>query len=239
VIYPAYAPSDYLTSDELFHMQALYAAEVTLVDRWLGELFAELGALGLWDDTVVILTSDHGILLGEHGMIGKAWSHEGHYECYPMYEELVRIPLIMRVPGVAPRRASQLAQPADLMPSIIEWAGASAPGSMHGVSLVPAIEDDTGQTPTYQYAVSSRSIKTPLLAEPLIAVTDGEWVLNHGGGHATSTLHNLLADPNQQVDLLDANCAKATELHAALVARLEGVGTAEEYIAPWRIPPCT
>ena len=80
VIYPAYAPPDFLTPAELAHMRALYAGEVSFVDHWLGALFGELEALNLWRNTAVILLSDHGMLLGEHNAIGKAWDVPGHYE---------------------------------------------------------------------------------------------------------------------------------------------------------------
>lgn len=240
VIYPAYAPTDFLSPAELNHVRALYAAEVTLVDRWLGELFAEIGRLGLWDNTVVVLTSDHGILLGEHGVIGKAWDYQGHYECYPLYEELVHIPLMIRAPGIAPRRILDLAQPADLMPTIIEWAGADAPAAMHGVSLVPTIEDEEGSshTPAHEFVVSGRSLTTPLSADPSCTVTDGEWALIHGGSHAPSALYYLPDDPQQQTNLLDRNCKLAINLQTRMVAFLESTGTSEQLIEPWKAAPC-
>jgi arylsulfatase A-like enzyme len=240
VIYPAYAPPDYLSADELNHMRALYAAEVTMVDHWLGELFAEIDRLGLQDNTVVILTSDHGILLGEHNCIGKAWDHQGHYECYPLYEELVHIPLMIRVPGVAPRRIPDLVQPADLMPTILELAGADDTGTMHGVSLVPTIEDAGGSshTPPHAFAVSSRSLSVSSATKPRCTITDGSWTLIHGSTHAPSELYYLPNDPQQQTNLLNEHCDTARNLHANLVAFLESVGTAEEYIDPWRGAPC-
>ena len=241
VIYPAYAPSDYLSTAELNHMRALYTAEVTLVDHWLGELFAEVGRLGLWSNTVVILISDHGILLGEHGVIGKSWDHQGHYECYPLYQELVHIPFMIRAPGIAPRRVPDLVQPADLMPTIIEWAGAEDPRTMHGVSLVPTIEDAGGSshTPPHEFVVSGRSLSTSLSTKPTCTVTDGQWALIHGGNHAPSALYFLPDDPRQQTNLLDQKCNIAIDLQTKLVAFLEATGTAQQYIDPWRAAPCT
>jgi arylsulfatase A-like enzyme len=240
VIYPAYAPPNYLSVDELNHMQALYKAEVTMVDHWLGELLAEIDRLGLRDNTVVILTSDHGILLGEHDCIGKAWDHQGYYECYPLYQELVHIPLMIRVPGVAPKRVPDLAQPADLMPTILEWAEARDPGTMHGVSLVPAIEDASGSshTPSHEFVVSGRSLGISQSVKPRLTVTDGEWTLIHGGTRASSELYYLPNDSQQQDNLLNDHCDVARDLHNKLVAFLESIGTAEEYITPWRNAPC-
>lgn len=239
VIYPAYAPANFLTPEELSHTRALYAAEVSLVDRWLGALFAELDQLGLWDNTVVFLTADHGILLGEHGAIGKAWSHEGYYECYPLYEELIHIPLMVRAPGVPPRRISDLAQPADIMPTILEWAGARPPSTIQGASLVAAIEDQEGShTPPHDYVISGRSLKLSPGTEPRCTVTDGEWTLIDGGGHAASELYYLPDDPQQETNLLWDHCDVARNLHAQFIAFLESQGTLEDYIAPWRPAPC-
>jgi len=133
IIYPAYAPPDYLTPSELSHMRALYAAEVSLVDTWFGQFLAQLDNLGLADNTVVILMADHGFMLGEHDAIGKAWSRNGYYEAYPLYEELIHIPLMVRVPGQPHRRIQALAQPADIMPTVLDMAGANDPGTMHGM----------------------------------------------------------------------------------------------------------
>ena len=72
VVYPVYGPSHYLTEDELNHCRALYAGEVTMVDRWVGMLLRQVEDLGLLEDTAIVFTSDHGFYLGEHGLIGKS-----------------------------------------------------------------------------------------------------------------------------------------------------------------------
>lgn len=236
VIYPAYAPPDYLTDDELEHVRALYAAEITMVDHWLGILLDEIDTLGLTDHTIVILTSDHGILLGEHNRVGKAWDHEGHYECYPLYEELTHIPLMIRVPDKTPRRIEALAQPADLMPTILEIAGAIDPGTMQGVSLAPVVDGEQGTARTV--AVSSRSLRTSRSIRPRITVTDGQWTLIHGADHADSELYYLPDDPQQQTNLIVSQCNVARNLHAHLISFLESTGVEETSIAPWRASPC-
>ena len=240
VIYPAYAPADYLTAEELAHVRALYNAEVTMVDHWLGELFAEIDRLGLQDNTIVILSSDHGILLGEHDVIGKSWDHQGHYECYPLYQELIHIPLMIRVPWMPPRRISSLVQPADLMPTILEWAEAEDPGTMHGRSLVPVIEEGGASTVSAarEYIVSGRSLGIAQSAAPCITVHNGEWTLIHGGTRSPSELYNVLSDPLQSDNRIADRCEVAQNLHGKLVEFLEGVGTAEDYINPWRTSPC-
>ncbi len=240
VIYPSYAPPAYLTAAELRHVRALYAAEVTLVDHWLGHLFAELAALNLWQNTAVILVSDHGFLLGEHNAMGKSWDEPGHYECWPLYEELTHIPLMMRLPGVPPRRTNALAQPADLMPTILQLAGADDPGTMQGVSLAPVIADLDGsaQARAHQVVVTSRVLATDASARPRATVTDGAWTLLCGPAGAPAELYYLPTDPQQAQNVLAQNCAIARNLHGQMIAFWESIGVAERYLGLYRTAPC-
>ena len=75
----------------LRRVRQLYAAEVTLVDVWLGRFLDRLENLGLADNTLVVLVSDHGVLLGEHGWVGKRYSE--------MHQELTHVPMVMRHPA--------------------------------------------------------------------------------------------------------------------------------------------
>ncbi|MGB3713491.1 MAG: sulfatase-like hydrolase/transferase [Candidatus Promineifilaceae bacterium] len=236
VIYPAYAPPDYLTPEELEHVRALYAGEITMVDHWFGILLAELDNLGLSHNTVVIFTSDHGFLLGEHNAVGKAWSHLGHYEAYPLYQELNHIPLMIRVPGLAPAQLEPLAQPADIMPTILDMAGASDPGTMHGYSLLPYMNGQSGSP--RQIAVSSRSLVASLSSKPRATVTDGEWTLLDGSAHAPSELYYLLTDPLQLDNLIDSQCGIAQDLHNQLISHWQEIGVPSSIIDLWLPSPC-
>ncbi|HET8524332.1 MAG TPA: sulfatase-like hydrolase/transferase, partial [Thermomicrobiales bacterium] len=72
VIWPTYGWNN-LTPDELAVVRGLYAGELALTDRWLGYFLERLDDLGLFDTTTVIVTTDHGHLFGEHGLMGKPW----------------------------------------------------------------------------------------------------------------------------------------------------------------------
>jgi arylsulfatase A-like enzyme len=111
VIYPVYGPSNYLTLDELEHIRALYAAEALLVDKWINRLIEKIEELGLFEDTAIIFTSDHGFYLGEHGLVGKSIIVGGYQGYAPLYEEVAHIPLIIKLPdrlGVKHREVSEL-----------------------------------------------------------------------------------------------------------------------------------
>ncbi|MGC9175079.1 MAG: sulfatase-like hydrolase/transferase [Thermoprotei archaeon] len=72
VIYPAYGPIDYLSSDELTHCRAMYAGEATLVDKWIETVIEQLQDLRLCDSTTLIFTSNHAICFSEHDLLGKS-----------------------------------------------------------------------------------------------------------------------------------------------------------------------
>ncbi|MFL7838119.1 MAG: sulfatase [Candidatus Promineifilaceae bacterium] len=236
IIYPAYAPPDYMTSEELNHMRALYAAEVSMVDHWFGMLLSELDTLGLSEKTVVILMSDHGFMLGEHNAVGKSWSTDSYYEPYSLYQELVHIPMMVRVPGVAPKRLETLAQPADIMPTILDFTDVPAPNGMHGFSLVPYINGQSGSP--RPAAISSRSLKNAPNPKQRITITDGNWTLCDGAGRTTSELYYLLDDPKQQSNLIGSQCDIARNLHTEMIDFLQSVNTPAETVDYWRNPPC-
>ena len=99
VIYPQYGRPDYLSPDEHNHVRALYAALVTLSDRWLGHLLDKLDVLGLSENTLVIHLTDHGHLFGDHDLQGKPGGTLGR-----LYEPSIRIPMMIRHPQRTRRR---------------------------------------------------------------------------------------------------------------------------------------
>lgn len=109
---------DIYTEEQLHHIRMLYAENVTLCDKWIGKLLNKVRDLGLWDDTLIILTSDHGEPMG-HGEHG----HGIMRKCRPWpYEELAHIPLIVRMPNQgAGRRVTGFVQSCDIAPTIADY----------------------------------------------------------------------------------------------------------------------
>ena len=152
----------YMTEDEVNHTKALYAGVVTLVDKWVGVLLGALKRLGLFENSLIMVTSDHGEPFGEHGFIRKA-----RPECY---EELAHIPWIVRHPaGLGKgRRIPAFVQPTDLMPTILHalgfdqqevlvnwsaWENEPERLDMTGASLIPLLSGE--QERIRDFAVSA------------------------------------------------------------------------------------
>ena len=109
---------------------AVYYAMVSLMDKYIGQILDRLESAGLADNTLVVFTTDHGHLFGQHGMIAKGGFH---------YEDLIRLPYIVRAPGqVAPgKRSTALQSLVDLPVTFLRWAGIEVPRSMVGVDQGP------------------------------------------------------------------------------------------------------
>ena len=109
--------------------KARYWGLCRLVDRSVGKVLQRLDELGLADDTIVVYTADHGHLLGEHRMWNKGVP----------YEPSVQVPLLLRVPGLPPRRITTPVSLVRLMPTLLELMGLPIPAHIQGTSLVPLL----------------------------------------------------------------------------------------------------
>ena len=117
--------------DNQKRMWAAYYASVTFMDEQVGRILSELDRLGLRDQTAIVFTSDHGYHLGEHGFWQKSNLHE----------EVLRVPLIMSVPGMKTGRSKSIVELVDMYPTLSELAGLKIPGQVQGTSLLPVLKD--------------------------------------------------------------------------------------------------
>ncbi len=171
---------NFLSPEELRHCHALYCGEVSLVDRWFGEILETVDSLNLWDDTAIVFMSDHGYYFGEYGLIGKAiMMEEAPAHPFPLHPAVNHLPLIVHIPGMtsAGQQVNGFVQPQDFMPALLELAGAEDPGTMHGKSFVPLVRGEAGQV--RPAAISSHSIVAPVAGRPSTIVTE-EWTLIMG-----------------------------------------------------------
>lgn len=117
------------------HIRKRYAANLTMIDTWLGKLLDVMDQQNLWEDTLVIFTTDHGFLLGEHNWTGKNIMH--------VYNEVAHLPLMVHVPGLPfeGKRVSALTQTIDLMPTVLDYFDLEVPSTVNGQSLRSLIDE--------------------------------------------------------------------------------------------------
>jgi arylsulfatase A-like enzyme len=190
----------------LTRMRDLYAAEVTMTDRWLGVLLARLRDLGLDHNTVIALVSDHGYLLGEHGWTGKIASM--------LHPPLMHVPFILVDPGR--RRAGEtsayLAQTHDVGPTLLAMTGVPRSRGMDGVDLSPLLAG--GRPP-------GRSLAYGGYSNWHYARTD-RWAFvseNRGRGRR---LYDLAKDPGEEQNLARRHPHLIDDLYRRVVRRAGG-----------------
>jgi len=235
-------------ADDRPAVEALYLAGAHEFDAWFAQLWALLEDTGLIDNTVVVVTADHGEELLERGHVGHAsTSLDGH-----LHEEIVRLPLFVFLPErvAGPAAGGVIARPsdhADLMATVFPLLGLDLPPGIDGADLraVPNHRIWTGVT-------SKAGYSEPNPAQPeamLFAAVDGPWKLHRvepADGPSMTRLYDLAVDPTESIDRASA--------HPQVVARLGGAieqarntalpvpraGAAVAAVGPrpvWRRPP--
>ncbi len=157
--WPDYGPVRQ-TDAEVEHMRYQYAALVSMCDEWLGKILDKMDELDMWDDTMLIVNTDHGFMLAEHDVWGK--------NIMPWYNENARIPLFIWDPRSRRQnvRNTQLAQMIDIAPTILDFFGLDIPETMLGIPLRETLANDT---PTREAALFGHF-------GGQINVTDGRYV---------------------------------------------------------------
>ncbi|GAA1487549.1 sulfatase-like hydrolase/transferase [Brachybacterium sacelli] len=189
------------SEQELAETVRAYYAMVSLLDDEVGRILAVLEETGQAENTIVVFTSDHGEMLGDHQLMLK-----GPF----LYEGAVRVPLIVRWPGVTEpgTRRTELAQWVDLAPTFLEAAAAPVPRAMQGSSLLPLLRGDEDvrwrDWALCQYRDSGHPYDSPALVTML---RTGQWklVVHHGepatDRERTGELYDLAADPRELTNL--------------------------------------
>ncbi|MFG1625268.1 sulfatase-like hydrolase/transferase [Kribbella sp. NPDC049227] len=191
------------SEDELQQVKAAYWAMVSLVDDEVGRILAALDEEGLADNTIVVFTSDHGEMLGDHQLMLKGPM---------MYDCAVRVPLIVRWPGHLPagERQSELVQWIDLAPTFLEAAGTSPLPRGQGTSLLPLARGEQDAVARGWALCEYRNSGHPY--DPAVHTTmlrTGQWkiVVYHGlpatDRDRTGELYDLAADPHELNNLWD------------------------------------
>ncbi len=170
------------TPDEIRRHLHEYYAVITGLDRQIGRLLTGLRDLNLADDTLVIFSSDNGLALGSHGLMGKQ----------SLYEHSAKVPLILAGPGIAPGRCDALVYLLDLLPTVCDLVGAPIPPGLDGVSLRPLLER------------RSRAVREDLFTayrDCQRAVRDDRWKLIRYPLIDRTQLFDLASDPAETRDL--------------------------------------
>lgn len=179
----------------------LYDGEVLDTDASIGELIAWLDE-NIVGDALFVVTSDHGEEFGEHG---------GQFHGTTLYEEVTRVPLLIRTPDRRRAVVSDAVSLLDLVPTLLDALGIEAPPGLPGRTLAPALAGES--LPEPPPPVFSEATQ---LASKIMVLDDG-WKLIHDGDHGTWELYDLGTDPGEIRNLYDREPERAARLRELLL----------------------
>ncbi len=172
------------SKDDLAWAEALYYGEVTYQDEHLGRLIAKVRELGLLDDTIIVVTNDHGEELYEHKGMGHGFT---------LYEEQIRAPLLVHYPPLFPPGTVDvgLVEHVDVAPTIVDALGLPPLADAEGASLVPRVTGAPVRRPDYAVYAHRKKWR---------GVRVGRWKLNVSQKRGWLGLFDLVADPTEARD---------------------------------------
>ena len=188
------------------HERGKYDGEIKFTDLHLGRVLRALEDLGLADDTIVVFVADHGEEFWEHG-------HTEHGST--LFNELVRVPLLFRVPGTEPRHVTQMVRTVDVMPTLLDYARVPVEHEIEGRSLRRLIEGAHLQLPPALLEIQ-QSEDTMLRA-----VVRDRWKLVHRITDDTYELYDLEEDPHETRDVSAEHPEEVERLKATLRTMIE------------------
>ncbi len=218
------------TEADVRQIRDLYYGGVSQADHMIGQVLEELERQRVLDQTLVIVTSDHGEELGDHGL----WEHNF------MYQTNLRVPLLLSWPGKLPagRRVEALVETVDLLPTVCDLGGIAVPfdeqleaekegaGRVDGVSLMPLIRGEVESVKDYAYAENGRKLAIQDRSWKLVVLDDdmdGDWA-------RSARLYHLADDPHERVNVIVSHGDQAQRLFAQLSAWSDGFPIRREEI---------
>jgi len=239
MIHPNYGRSSIYTDAELHNLWAHYAGESEMVDRHIGQILEKVEDLELWDDSIVVVMSDHGMSIGEHGKTGKSNIDPDDPRFWPTYPEINHEMFLIGGGEIPLGQSLELiAQPVDILPTLCDLAGVTLepPKPFEGRSFADSLL--SGDTHHREYAITATHISSQNNIVPRRAVTPflvtERWGYAPIGSLGHPELFDLIEDPLASNNLAEDNGALLTELHQLFMAYLLEHNAPEKCISLWQ-----
>jgi arylsulfatase A-like enzyme len=192
-----------------------YDAEIAFADRWAGRVLDAIEKNGLADRTLVVAMSDHGEAFGIHRVAGQKMYFHGQ----TLYDELLRVPLLVRLPGAKPIAIDDPVMLVDVGPTILDALGVKVPDKMVGRSLLARVFD----LPLEPRPVFAQLLPAPSWNHKWMAMVtaDGVHKFIYRMSDRSFELYNLKTDPQETRNLYAAQPALAEKLKEQLTSWIE------------------
>ena len=206
----------------------LYDGEIRFSDFHIGRVLDAIKAAGLWDKTIIVITADHGDGFGEHGI------PPNQRHGYHLYANETKVPFIIRVPGVAPRRVITPVGHIDILPTVLNAIGAHTDDepSLQGQSrlgvMTGSVPDD-GSGAVFQ-EVTYEGPSSPYSGTQKRAVVTRDWhFIRNVVPDGTSELYHRTVDPNEEHDLSGMGESAEGDLSSALAAWMDQIALPADF----------
>jgi len=205
-------------------VNALYDGEISYADDEVGKLFSYLKQKGIYDNSVIVFMADHGEMLGEKdGCFGHAPF---------VYEGALRVPLVMKLPGIPPGKIDSMVRNIDVTPTILSYLNIEDKDKRDGISLLPLIENADGPRPEYVYFGTGpiepppdTAGKPPRRNGGKLGVRTNKW--KYWRAAKESFLFNVEEDPGENSNLAQSSPHRIEEL-GVLLTPYENISVAGE-----------
>ena len=205
---------------------ARYDGEIAYLDYQMGVLFEKLKDLGIYDTTMIIITSDHGEFFGEHDL----WYHS-----HELYEEVLKIPLIIKFPsshsrkGVYTKRVSLV----DILPTVLNFLKLPLPGDVQGVDLFEG--DSRVMSEIYRHADAGDPLKADVFVRELksLFLENYKYIKEYAEeSEGQDELYDIEKDPRELYNLIEKEPEKAKEMEEQLMQLLPPTDLRETAVTP-------
>jgi arylsulfatase A-like enzyme len=188
--------------DQFRHALAAELGSIEFIDDSVGRIVDAIARLNLTDDTLIVFTSDHGDVFGDHGLILKHFTH---------YDAAIRVPLIISGAGIGSGVHHELASSTDIAPTLLELAEVAPMAGVQGTSLLPVMNDDATSWRTSILVEEDQPYGLPTLPGPVRLRTVVTDALRYTriAGTGISELYDLSTDPQEMSNKAEDPSASA------------------------------
>lgn len=207
---------DKLSQDDIEYLIALYDSEITFTDEHIGELLNELKNRDLYDNSIIIVTSDHGEEFMERGWIGHTLT---------LHEELIHVPLIMKFPGYKARTINSPVSLMDIVPTVCKYLDLNVPNDFDGTALDLSRGSTIKSGPIFSETFNPQIHRPKVEPIAFRSVISGNYKLIHDEIRNSKQVYNLSEDPHERNNLLGQHGEQDKRLEALLLRLIDYIRT--------------
>jgi len=208
-----------LSQDDIRYLLALYDSEINFTDEYIGKLLDELKKKGLYENTIIIVTADHGEEFLERGWLGHTIT---------LHKEMLHVPLIMKLPGYGAQVINSPVGLIDVAPTIYRYMGLKMPDGLEGRSLDLDRGDSIENTTIFSETFNSQRYRPNVSPIAFRSILLGNWKLIYDQIKDSSQVYNLSEDPSEQNDLSGQHSEQRRMLTGLLSKWLDYVKTKQK-----------